>query len=282
MVTLFPARNKRIPSVFTVVVLALVFAISGCGDRTLHSDSSSEPDEPTRYDNLQPLDLEPGEAKEGIHLIPGIEVIELYDLSRDHDDVVLDPDASTLTLSGDAKQILHDNSEELWVDDILIADDFIFLLEDVIDFNEHSVTLGVAPFDLLRVIHGEWETEDVINPLANNEDLVKAHYSPFGVLYMNAMADPGMIAALGGEGSHDVDIDILQFFGIDNNFHLDIDISLGGPSPFPSTSTASSAAGSSIAPGGILMSASMRNTSARPTPNNTTKSRDGVSGKMDR
>ncbi len=146
----------------------------GCGDKSEisaneqagSSGGEQQELEGDRYDRLEPLDLEVGEAKPGMHLRPGIETIVLSD-SSSSPEVTIDEEARTVVLTGDARQTVEETGE-IWTEDILIGDDFIYLIVDVRE-QDDGLVIEVERFELLRVVHGDWELEfdshDVSSPL---------------------------------------------------------------------------------------------------------------------
>jgi hypothetical protein len=145
----------RILSVAAMVVLLL----AACGDQQVvisnggGSGGGGADSDTNRYEELESLGLEPGEAAEGIHLQPGVETIYL-DASLS-DDVVVDHESGTVTVTGEAKREIEE-AEEIWTDDILFGEDFIFLVDGA-RVEGDEIILDVRPFELLQVIHGEWD-----------------------------------------------------------------------------------------------------------------------------
>ncbi len=171
---------------FALAAILLVFA--GCGDPEVVVDAVGDDDgdatETTRYDELPPLELEAGEAKEGLHLLPGIELIDLSNSSFD-DDISVDTDEMTVTVEGDARDHVEESVDEIWSDDILMGDGFIFLVVGA-EKQGDEVVFHVEQFELLRVVHGEWdfdfEHEGANSPLwmtIEAEDEAEAEFQPF-------------------------------------------------------------------------------------------------------
>ena len=109
-----------------------------------------------RYAQIDDLDLATGEAKQGLHLRPGIEILRVNASSTEYQ-VDIDDDAMTVTLVGEARDQALD-VDEIWTDDILMGDDFIFLIVDVIEEGAKLI-FEVDPFELYRVVHGDWNID---------------------------------------------------------------------------------------------------------------------------
>ena len=149
-------RWTRRPLPLTLLALLLGLTMA-CQETTRVGNPA--PDEaydgpPDRYSELPDLDLDHGEAKPGIHLQPGIELIPLR-IGSDSPLVEIDDDAGTVTLSGEARERLEEQ-EEVWTEDILLGDDFIYLISHIREEGDRLV-VEVEPFELLRVVHGEWD-----------------------------------------------------------------------------------------------------------------------------
>ncbi len=108
----------------------------------------------TRYERLQPLNLQPGEALPGIHLRPGIEVIQ-FDAQASRD-VVVSADGSELSFFGAARAHL-DTHDEIWSGDVFMGDGFIGTLVSMRIGPSGEPIATLREFQLLEVLHGEWD-----------------------------------------------------------------------------------------------------------------------------
>ena len=108
----------------------------------------------TRYERLQPLNLQPGEALPGVHLRPGIEVIQ-FDANTSRD-VVVSADGSELSFFGSARAHL-DTHAEIWSGDVFMGDGFIGTLVSMRIGPSGEPIAKLREFQLLEVLHGEWD-----------------------------------------------------------------------------------------------------------------------------
>lgn len=150
-------------STLLTVVAAAALLVAGCGgDRNVEvgnhggGGGGGDEDGDHRYAQIDDLDLETGEAKQGLHLRPGIEILRVEYPSA-HYSVDIDDEAMTVELTGHARDQALD-IDEIWSDDILMGDDFIFLVVDVED-DGSLLTIHVETFELQHVIHGDWSID---------------------------------------------------------------------------------------------------------------------------
>lgn len=139
-----------------VAFVAGALALTACGESTIQygggESGGSGADAPNRYNSLPPLDLEPGEALPGIHLRPGIELHRLT--AEETLDTRVNWDEMTVELFGSAR-VKFEQAEEVWSGDIISSDEFIFRIDNVTAVDDRLV-IDVYEFELLEVIHGEW------------------------------------------------------------------------------------------------------------------------------
>lgn len=150
----FRTRATLLSGLFVVVA----FSLTACGESNVQYSNGAGPggsggaETPNRYNTLPPIDLAVGEALPGIHLRPGI---ELHILTAEETlDTRVNWDEMTVELFGSARVKLE-QADEVWSGDIISSDEFIFRIKDVEAVDEKLV-IDVYEFELLDVIHGEW------------------------------------------------------------------------------------------------------------------------------
>lgn len=161
-----------------------------------------------RFEHIEPLDLEPGEAKEGIHLRPGTEVIRL-DYSADDPDIDVDFDELEVRLRGEARDELA-AAGGIWSDDILLGQEFVFLFRDIRE-DGSEVVIDVAPFELVRVIHGEWEQDveldqEEMNEVLAMEGMLSSRFSDWEDLEVGGEGVSANEDVAGEETNFDIDL----------------------------------------------------------------------------
>ena len=155
----------------------VVFAAIGCGE------SYDNPRE-KRMAEFDALDLEPGEAKPGIHLLPWIEVFEVDFATTDPLVTVESPERAEevgfiedIRFRGELVDELT-QYDGLWPDDIIIGDDFMVIVSDSYEEDGELVVQG-TPADITTLVHGKWDMSwgDAVandphhrlNPLMSND-----------------------------------------------------------------------------------------------------------------
>ena len=162
-------QGKGLPIALVVSIVLLLLA--GCGEESSYRYSpvdrggdrgGATEDTPDSTRNFA-SGLAVGEALDGIHLRPGVEIINI-DSSR-NSSLVIDEVASTMRLSLEDFEALLEEYEEIWSGDILSVDDLLFIIDGVRSVGR-EIVIELGPFELFEVVHGEWDY--------TNEDFVEA------------------------------------------------------------------------------------------------------------
>lgn len=235
-------------SFLSVLVVTSLLVVGACDSTVVPGEENSEdlaendddPDRPLgpdRYDHIEPLDIEEGEAKEGLHLRPGIELVRLG-YGSDDPEVEVDFDEMVVEVSGGAREVIDDFGG-IWSEDILLGDDFIFLFRDVREEGSKLI-IEVDPFEFVRVMHGEWSMGFEMDP-----EEIAEHLGAYGM--RTTMPDlfrdgaEGVTADDDEEGETNFGIDIGAFIGnslkrdgaVDVEGSANIELDFGGEISIP-------------------------------------------------
>ena len=170
--------NQGFDGLISRAVLLFVFvfiAMVACGEQGAvdsdDEDTSLTPRE-QRIEAFLDLDLEPGEALDGIHLMPWIEVFEVdksvhgplvSDVEYLHDPEEASRNRITkLTFHGELVDEFTKH-EGLLPDDLIVGSDFLVIVGEAEKVGD-TIEVETAPFDIGRLFHGDWDfsLEDAI------------------------------------------------------------------------------------------------------------------------
>ncbi len=176
-----PSRSGRIvPLVWGLATLALL--LIACGDTTPGSaDDSDDPsgdgdrasDERSELPG-EPRPNQPGRIKEGMHLRPGVEFAQFTSAESNNSVEIVEREQGRAVgyVTGSAREKLRGHDRR----DVFMGDEFLYLIASEPVETDRGLRVDLHPFNLLRIIWGDFEIQFPIEPPDGLTDQPPAPY----------------------------------------------------------------------------------------------------------